>query len=68
MNEKINNNLIEANTKLVDENKILKEDKEILQKRIDKAIVTLKEKQNAFTYITSVSDVIDILEGRVVNE
>lgn len=66
--EAMNLKIVNANIELQDENKVLKEDKKVLQKRIDKAIVTLKEKQNAFTYITSVSDVIDILEGRVINE
>lgn len=36
--KRANNNLIEANTKLVDENKYLKLDKEVLQKRMDNAI------------------------------
>lgn len=66
--EAMNLKIVNANIELQDENKVLKEDKKVLQKRIDKAIVTLKEKQNSFTYITSVSDVIDILEGRVINE
>ena len=38
MIENINNRIIDANVKLQDENKLLKEDKEILKRRIDKAI------------------------------
>ena len=38
MDSRINSRIIEANVKLQDENKLLQEDKEILQRRIDKAI------------------------------
>lgn len=41
MDSRINSRIIEANVKLQDENKLLQEDKEILQRRIDKAIECL---------------------------
>ena len=38
MDARVRNNIIKANIELLDENKALKEDKEILKRRIDKAI------------------------------
>ena len=63
MNEKINRNIIQANTKLVDENKLLKEDKEILQIRIKRAIKLIKETKEYFHDGIDI-ELIDILEGR----
>lgn len=52
-------NLIEANTKLSDENKYLKLDKEILQNRINKAIEEIRKRSTS-----EVADLyIKILEG-----
>lgn len=42
----MNKHIVEANVKLQDENKLLKEDKEILQRRIEKAIEYIEKWQN----------------------
>lgn len=42
----MNKHIVEANVKLQDENKLLKEDKEILKRRIEKAIEYAEESYN----------------------
>ena len=42
MDARVRNNIIKANIELLDENKALKEDKEILKRRIEKAINILE--------------------------
>lgn len=61
MNEK----LYQANVELVDENKVLKEDKKILQRRIDKAIEWIEENQYYFPRPDKLSK---ILKGDKINE
>lgn len=62
-------NVVEANTKLVNENQYLTLDKEILQQRIDKAIACLEE-QKVFNDIEFArlfdkyeKELLDILKG-----
>lgn len=46
MDARVRNNIIKANIELLDENKALKEDKEILQRRIERAIEYIEESYN----------------------
>ncbi len=46
MDERARNNIIKANIELLDENKALKEDKEILKRRIEKAIEYIEKNIN----------------------
>lgn len=56
----MNERLVIANTKLLDENKLLKNDIEILEKRINKAMMFLMTLQLNETDITSI---VNILKG-----
>lgn len=77
MNEK----LYKANVELVDENRILKEDKKALQRRIDKAIEYVKTLQFNFDfekdikkfafdflYTNQGKKLLEILKGEYINE
>ena len=65
--EPMNKKIVEANIKLQDKNKILEEDKKILQKRID--IATNYMKENARIEFTEFyKTLLDMLEGRYVSE
>lgn len=67
--EKMNRNIVEANTKLLDENKLLKEDKEMLKLRMNRAIkYILNHKENVAWIECFGNDLIDILEGRYFEE
>ena len=46
MDARVRNNIIKANIELLDENKALKEDKEILKRRIEKAIEYIEKNIN----------------------
>ena len=66
---KMNTSLIEANVKLQDENKIVKNDNLLLQKRIKVAAELLKSKLDKFKMFDLediIQDAIDILEGNYV--
>ena len=73
MDNKINNSILQANIKLVDENKILEKDNKMLQKRIDRAIEYIENKNKFIKgcdvqLYTDWNFVIDILKGNVINE
>lgn len=66
INDRINLNIIDANVKLQDENKIIKMDNQMLQKRIDYAAEHLKSKSKkfkAYNLDKYIQDAIDMLEG-----
>ena len=75
--EKMNNQILKANLKLLDENKVLKEDKEILKRRIDKAIEYLESYNRDFKHckfgeapisMRELGDLLDILKGDYIYE
>ena len=79
MIENINNRIIDANVKLQDENKLLKEDKEILKRRIDKAIEYVEENTNENeakfygipdykVFKGNIEQVLKILKGEYIKE
>lgn len=71
MNNKINMSIIDANIKLQDENKMVKNDNLILQRRMTNAADYLKSKLNKFKLLEvgeEAQTAIDILEGNYVYE
>lgn len=60
MQDKINNNLYEANIKLVDENKYLKSDNEILVNKMNEIKELL---QNDIITVEILDDIKKIIEG-----
>lgn len=69
MNEKMNINIVEANIKLQDENKILKNDNLLLERRMTSAAKHLKSKLSKFKVFEleeDIQDAIDMLEGNYV--
>lgn len=77
--EKMNNQILEANLKLLDENKLLKEDKEILKRRIGKAIEYIEKnteiRKSTFYGLPDYEvfngyskDVLEILKGEYIYE
>ena len=71
MNNKINMSIIDANIKLQDENKMVKNDNLILQRRMTNAANYLKSKLNKFKLLEvgeEAQTAIDILEGNYVYE
>lgn len=67
MNDNINKNLIEANTKLVDEIRFLKKDKKMLQRRINKAI-ELIDLNICGGSINNAKELLDVLKGEYIYE
>lgn len=70
-NDRINSSIIDANIKLQDENKMLKRDNQLLEKRMNNAAEYLKEKLNKFRLVDLeeiVQDAIDMLEGNYIYE
>lgn len=70
-NDRINSSIIDANIKLQDENKMLKSDNRLLEKRMNNAAEYLKEKLNKFRLVDLeeiVQDAIDMLEGNYIYE
>ena len=68
----MNKKIVEANVKLQDENKILKEDKEILQRRIERAIEYI-EKWQSFQHTNGTTheelrNLKGILKGEYIKE
>lgn len=71
INDRINSSIIDANIKLQDENKMLKRDNQLLEKRMNNAAEYLKEKLNKFRLVDLeeiVQDAIDMLEGNYIYE
>ena len=61
----INERMYQANIDLVDKNKLLEEDKRILQKRINNAIEFIKQTDEY--YLDGVNiELIDMLKGKVI--
>lgn len=73
---KMNGQIVDANIKLQDENKILQEDKKTLQKRIDRAIELILDKSKEYKpnfrkvdlNTKDCCELLDILEGSDINE
>lgn len=79
--DKINEQMYQANIELVDKNKLLEEDKKILQKRINRAIEYMEEATNSDSFtvlpsgkttdieycIVAFKDLLKILKGRYVD-
>lgn len=63
----INERMYQANIDLVDRNKLLEEDKRILQKRIDKAIELIRLNICGGS-INNANDVLKVLKGEYYNE
>ncbi len=67
--EGMNRHIVEANTKLVDENKLLKEDIEKLKIRMNRAIKYIEARKEDIQWISCFgNDIIAILEGRYFEE
>ncbi len=65
----INNRIVEANVKLQDENKLLKEDKQILQRRIERAIEYIEENDNKEPWKSlNGKELLEILKGEYIKE
>lgn len=64
--DSINEKIFNANIQLQDENKVLKQDKKILQKRMDNAIEVLND--NSIEVNTACRMAVRILKGEYVNE
>lgn len=67
--EGINKHIVEANIKLVDENKLLKDDIEKFKIRINRAIKYIEARKDNIQWTECFgNDIIDILEGRYFEE
>lgn len=69
VNERMNINIVDANVKLQDENKILRNDNTLLERRMSNATEHLKSKLKKFKVFDlekDVQDAIDMLEGNYV--
>lgn len=64
----INERMYQANIDLVDRNKLLEEDKRILQKRINIAIKFLEETKGSYYHDGVDEELLDILRGKYYNE
>ena len=63
----INQKIYNANIQLQDENKVLKQDKKILQKRLENTIEFIKQTKGH--YLDGVDiELIDMLKGKYFNE
>lgn len=76
--DKINEQMYQANIELVDRNRLLEEDKKILQKRLNKAVeytekkISIAEQKfvsipNKLIDVSVLEDILDILQGRYVD-
>lgn len=68
----MNKHIVEANVKLQDENKLLKEDKEILKRRIERAIEYIEE-MNIWciefeNFGVESKELLEILKGEYIKE
>lgn len=63
--ESINKRIYQANIDLVDKNKLLEEDKRILQKRINNAVEFIKETKGYYFDGVDI-ELIDMLKGKVI--
>lgn len=67
--EGMNRHIVEANTKLLDENKWLKDDNERLQIRMKRALKYIESHKENINWIECFgNDLKDILEGRYIEE
>lgn len=80
--DKINEQMYQANIDLVDKNRLLEEDKKILQKRINRAIEYMEEATNSDSFtvlpsgkttdieycIVAFEDLLNILQGKYVEK